>query len=300
MIKDQLIARRIYWPKVAMFGFAITLPLIAVGYSNKHVFSSAFPIATIILIMVWGVSLITTYFSGNAARRTRRYAILLDIGIAMALCVNLLMHFQLAREVSTAEDARVAYREEDEREEQRKDREVQRAKEMSVIHERAAEAQTKLMSETRKALVHTPINKRGQILDKLPNAITQEGAAQPESFSSTSSTSSSARKTMPAYKTPEEIRGEWFDYLFWASAIEIFLAVLGGMILMATWQWDVDGDGRPDDVNQSGSGGGFTPMPTASQYSTFQTGFASAAPRVGNTTFTTAMPQSDPNSSPHQ
>lgn len=251
MTKDQLIAKRIYWPKVAMFGFAITLPLIAVGYSNKHVFSSAFPIATIILIVVWGVSLITTYFSGNAAPRTRRYAIFLDIGIALALCVNLLMHFQLAREVSAAEDARFAHREDEEREEQRKDREIQRAKELSEILHRNTEAQTKLMSETHKALVYTPPSRRGQILDKMPNAALPGATTAPESFSSATATPPTPKKPAPVFKTPEEIRADWFDYLFWASAAEIFLAVLGGMILMATWQWDVDGDGRPDDMQSA-------------------------------------------------
>ena len=56
MTPDQLIAKRVYWPKVAMFCFAIVLPQVAVGWSNREVFPDALWIATIIIVVIIGIS----------------------------------------------------------------------------------------------------------------------------------------------------------------------------------------------------------------------------------------------------
>lgn len=245
MTKDQLLVKRVHWPKVAMFAFAIVLPAVAVGISNKHVFAKAFAIATIGLIVTVGITLISTYFAGNAAPKTRRYAMFHDLVIAIILCVNFLFHFQIAREISAAEDARTSRREDVETGEKNLDRSVRRQKELAGIEQERLRAETEKLKEQRRVIVQLPANQRGRVI--VAPAATPTATAQ--GFTSEEPAAQVIANAPPKVLigTPEEIRASWFEWLFWAAAAEIFAAILGGMILMIIWQWDVNGNGLADD-----------------------------------------------------
>lgn len=266
MTKDQLIVKRVHWPKVAMFGFAVVLPAIAIGISNKHVFPKAFAIATIGLIVTVGICLISTYFSGNAEPKTRRYAMFHDLVIALILCVNFLFHFQIAREVSAAEDAREAREKATSTRETNLDRDVQRQQALAQIKEREIKLQNEQLDKQRRLAVQLKPGDRSRILGT-GTSPTPEPAQE---FSSASNLPAPAPTPLAVIGTPEEIRASWFDWLFWAAAAEIFTAILGGMILMMVWRWDVDGDGIDDRLQQParqqmGFGGG-APQPATARH----------------------------------
>jgi len=274
--KDQLIVKRVHWPKVAMFGFAVVLPAIAIGISNKHVFPKAFAIATIGLIVTVGICLISTYFSGNAEPKTRRYAMFHDLVIALILCVNFLFHFQIAREVSAAEDAREAREKATSTRETNLDRDVQRQQALAKLDAERVRLETEKLREQRRVLVQLPSSQRRGVVAPGQTAQTaiEDKAnknAAPE-FSSASTLS--AAMPLAVIGTPEEIRASWFDWLFWAAAAEIFTAILGGMILMMVWRWDVDGDGIDDSLQRSRPTMAMSPSPQV------------AAAKHGSTTFT--------------
>lgn len=260
MNSDQLVVKRIHWPKVAMFAFAIVLPAIAVGISNKHVFAKAFAIATIGLIVTVGICLISTYFSGNAAPKTRRYAIIHDIVIAVILCVNFLFHFQIAREISAADDARTAYREDDKRAQENLDRDTQRRVALADARAKEMTVQNENLEKQRRLLVQLPTKER---------RFTPQGQAEPQSTAPpvfTTKSNEPKPEASATVRTPEEVRASWFDWLFWAAAAEIFAAILGGMVLMALWQWDVDGNGIADDEEYRPKvTPGFSPQPMTAQ-----------------------------------
>jgi len=239
----QLIPQRIYWPKVVLFGFAIVLPAIAVGISNKQVFAAAFPIATIGLIVTVGVSLVVTYFSGNAAPRTRRYAILLDIVIAVILCLNFLFHFQLAREIAAADEAKTARVEDNKQFQEDLDRDVQRRVALAGADAERLKAESENLDKQRRLLVQVPVEQRRFYAPKSTSPQLPAATSTP-AFTSKVTTAIVAAVEI---KSPEQVRMEWFGWLFWAAAAEIFAAVLGGMVLLGVWQWDVNGDGIPDD-----------------------------------------------------
>lgn len=242
MTSEQLKVKRVHWPKVSMFAFAVVLPAIAIGISNKHVFAAAFPIATIGLIVTVGICLISTYFSGNAAPKTRRYAMFHDLVIALILCVNFLFHFQVSREVSAAEDARTASEKAGKVEQENLDRDTQRQLALSTARKELLTAETQTLKEQRRVLVQLPHSQRRLVAK--PTAQQPENAATP-GFS-TAATIQPKAEHVDIIGSPEEIRASWFGWLFWAAAAEIFAAILGGMILMMIWQWDVDGDGVAD------------------------------------------------------
>ena len=241
MTTDQLMLHRLHWPKLAMFGFAIFLPQVAVGWSNREVFPDALWIATIIVVVIIGISGISTYFSGNAAPKTRRYALWHDFAVAAMTCVVLLFHFQVAREVSAGKEARKVQIEDTKTGQENLDRDVQRQLALKKADADAAKIETEKLKEQRRVLLQLPPSQRRAM----------GGTAQSQaSPSSTTAFSSLPGTTKPQadsiIKTPEEVRAAWFGWLFWASAIEIIIAVLGGMILMMVWQWDVNGDGIED------------------------------------------------------
>lgn len=242
MTSEQLKLKRVHWPKACMFAFAVVLPAIAIGISNKHVFAAAFPIATIGLIVTVGICLISTYFSGNAAPKTRRYAMFHDLVIALILCVNFLFHFQVSREVSAAEDARTASEKAGRVEQDNLDRDTQRKLAMAGAQKELLEAEAAAAREQRRVLVQLPPSQRR--LAQKPGASTPEPA--PTSVFSTATAAQPDGEQAIVVQSPEQIRASWFGWLFWAAAAEIFAAILGGMVLMMVWQWDVDGDGVAD------------------------------------------------------
>ncbi len=240
MTKEQFFAKRIHWPKIAMFIIAIVLPSIAIGISNQKVFPTALFIATIGLIVTVGVSAISTYFSGNAAPATRKYALWHDFAIAAILCITYLIHFQIAREVSAANDARAASKEAAALHETNLDRDVQRQKELALIEQDKARAETERLREQRRVLLQLQPNQRGRVIS---NTATPAPTVAQSFSSAVAPTPKAAAAPIP---TPEEVLAFWFPYLFGVTAAEILFAVLGGMILMMVWQWDVDGDGIDD------------------------------------------------------
>lgn len=242
MTSDQLLAKRVYWPKVAMFCLAIVLPQVAVGWSNREVFPDALWIATIIIVVIIGVSGISTYFSGNAAPKTRKYALWHDFTVAALTCVVLLFHFQVAREVSAGKQARAAQEVKDKTGQENLDRDVQRQLALKQAENEAAKAEVEKLREQRRVLIQLPASQRKGIVAA---NVAPTANALP---SFTSAAKSDAPASTAVIKSPEEVRAEWFSWLFWASALEIVIAVLGGMVLMMVWQWDVDGDGIADNL----------------------------------------------------
>lgn len=255
MTQDQFIAKRVYWPKVAMFGFAIVIPQCAIAWSNREVFPDALWIATMFVVVVIGISGISTYFSGNAAPKTRKYSLWHDFAVAALTCVVALFHFQVAREVSAGKEARKVQVEKDKTGQEYLDRDVQRQLALKQAESDAVKAEVEKLKEQRRVLIQLPPSQRRAIAPSSQATV----ANSPPVF--TTATKSEAPASTAVIKTPEEVRAEWFGWLFWASAIEIVIAVLGGMILMMVWQWDVDGDGIADNVRPpiTRSSPGFAP-----------------------------------------
>lgn len=243
MTSDQLIVKRVFWPKILMFLFAIVCPSIAVGVSNKEVFPDALWIATIGIIVTIGISAISTYFSGNAAPTTRKYALWHDFAVAGIMCVTFLFHFQVAREVSAAKQARTASQEKGRNDQENMDRDVQRKLALTQAEVDLAKVEADKLKEQRRMLLQLPPSQRRAIQ---PMPTPANAATDLPAFVSSSAVKPAQEAA--SILTPEEVRMSWFSYLFWATAAEILCAVLGGMVLMMVWQWDVDGDGIADDV----------------------------------------------------
>lgn len=240
MTKDQLLVRRVYWPKIAMFGFAIVLPQIAIAWSNREVFPDALWIATVFVVVVIGISGISTYFSGNAAPKTRKYALWHDFAVAALTCVVALFHFQVAREVSAGKEARIVQEQKSKTGQENMDRDVQRQLALKQADAERMRLETDAMKEQRRLMLQLPPSQR-----RLQNAPAQV-AATPSLPAFTSALPAPTQEEPLVIKSPEEVRASWFGWLFWASALEIVIAVLGGMILMMVWQWDTDGNGVAD------------------------------------------------------
>lgn len=245
---NKLFVHRAYWPKVIMFAFAIFLPTLAIGYSNYHVFTSAFPIATVLLIVTCGIAGLSTYFSGIATPGTRRYSILLDVVIGCILCVNLLFHFQIAREISGAEQARVDVRADEDRQQEMLDRQARRDIALTEARAKAIEAQKAQLEAQRRVLVQLPVSQRRVIGTAEAPSVP---ATTPDSLGAALTTKTLVPAATGAIRTPEEVRQDWYAWLFWTAACEVFASVLGGLILVGIWQWDVNGDGIDDAVQMS-------------------------------------------------
>lgn len=270
MTKDQLIAKRIYWPKIAMFVLAIVLPQLAVGWSNLEVFPDAILIATIIIVVIIGISGISTYFSGNADPATRKYAMWHDFTVAFLTCIVLLFHFQVAREVSAGNDQRKNIAEKEKTGQEYADREADRKLALQ-------KSEAEYLKEQRRLMLQLPPSQR-----RLLNAPSQ---VTPTPFTTAKAAVEDRHQT--TIKTPEEVRASWFKWLFWASAFEIIVAVLGGMILMMVWQWDVDGDGINDALQTNGrapigftGASKFSALPATGQTTTIQQGGSPPPPPI--------------------
>jgi hypothetical protein len=123
------------------------------------------------------------------------------------------------------------------------DRETQRKLAMAGAQRELLEAEAVASREQRRVLAQLPPSQRR--LAQKPTAQPQLENATTPTFSTVAVTQTDGERSI-VIQSPEQIRASWFGWLFWAAAAEIFAAILGGMILMMVWQWDVDGDGVAD------------------------------------------------------
>lgn len=239
------------WAKLAIFCCTVLLPAVAVGISNYYVFRDSFLIATILLVITVGVAAVTTYYSGAALSKIRKYCLIFDLIIGLVLCINLTSHFLLARDVGAAKDSVEDRHIEEERKAVfKRDQTEQQTKLLT--------AQADLLKQQEKALkmeaVRNDAARRAGVrpLAAVPVApinIGPDPESSGDSLQSELAAITKARKIDPPM-SPEEIKKKWNGWLtFWAF-VDVFVAVLGGLVLASIWQWDRNNNGIDDEEEQ--------------------------------------------------
>lgn len=246
---------KINWGKLAIFLFIVVMPAVAVGISNWYAFRDSFVIATILLIITVGVAGVTTYFSGSAMAKIRQYCLIFDVIICIVLCINLTSHFLLAREVAAAKTATENRHIEEERraafkkaENEQAQRLLEQQAELVAQQKEALRMEAIRNDSARKAGVKPPVAPAPLVPVQVAPIV--EATPTPDALRTDLNAIEDARKPSDKPLTEEEVKKSWNPTLtFWAF-VDVFVAVLGGAILSAIWQWDRNGNGIDDDEEQ--------------------------------------------------
>ncbi len=238
--------------KLAIFVFTVLLPAVAVGISNWYVFRDSFVIATILLVITVGVAAVTTYYSGAALAKIRKYCLIFDLLICVVLCINLTSHFLLARDVSAAKEGVEDRHIEEERKAvfQRNHTEQQA---------RLLAAQSELLKQQKEALkmeaIRNDAARKAGVRPAAALALAPVGEA-PQAQGTTDPLQSDLAAITESRKlekslTPEDVKKHWNGWLtFWAF-VDVFVAVIGGSLLASIWQWDRNGNGIADEEEEA-------------------------------------------------
>lgn len=216
--------------KLILFIFVVLLPAVVVGISNFHVFPDSAWAATLMLVVTVGVAAVFTWQSGNATAKIRQYCIGADFVIALILCLNLGAHWLLAREVSAAKQGVVERHTEE-------DRELEREAKKTELDIARKKADADLQNAERRRLAQLPVSQRRSSITPKPEP-------------------TKAAQVVAAVNTPvirltaEQVRDSWWWKLTALAFAECFASVLAGAILAGIWEWDRNGDGIADHLQQ--------------------------------------------------
>lgn len=227
--------------KAILFCFTVLLPALVVGISNFGVFPDSAIAATIMLAVTVGIAAIFTWQSGNATAKIRRYCIAADFVICLILCLNLGSHWLLAREVSAAKQGVVERHAEE-------DRQLEREKAKTELEIARSKAAADLARAEARRLAQLPLSQRRSAAPKAEP--TKAPTVQPMSFLPAGTAAVSVPTVTAARLTPDQVREKWWIWLTALAFAEVFASVLAGAILAGVWEWDRNGDGIPDHLQQ--------------------------------------------------
>jgi len=244
--------REFGWGRVALYGFCVFLPAVAVGISNYYVFRDSFWMATMMLLITMGIAAIFTYYSDRAIWRVRRFCVLADLAICVILCINLGSHWALAREVSGAKESVVERHTEEDREEARKNAEADRLAKLTAEQRELTKQQGELAKQEsqrfRNEAIRNDSARRLGVIPRQLNPFSRTAPAPAATIAPTigpTSAPGGKKQTEPTL-TPEEIRTNWNPFLTILAYVECLVSVLAGGILAVVWEWDRNRNGIPD------------------------------------------------------
>jgi hypothetical protein len=234
------------WGKLAIFVFCVLLPAIGVGISNYIAYPESFWLATILLAVTVGIAGVVAWYSGDATAKVARYCIILHLTIGVVLAINLASHFILAREVSGArmgvqdrhveEDRQNKFRED---ETARKKQLLAEQRELEKERARALRMEA-IRNDSARRLGYRPPIASNPIPASTVNALPVPTAAVIEE----------AAKPSVKRMSPEEVLGHWRNWLTAWAFVDMFISILGGLILVGRWEWDTNHNGIPDNIEK--------------------------------------------------
>lgn len=234
------------WGKATIFACCVLAAALGVGVSNYYVFYDSFWMATILLAITVGVAAVAAYYSGDATPKVRHYCIVFHLVIGAVLCVNLASHFVLSRQISAAKEGVEDRHAEENRQETFRQLEADRqAKLLAEQRALAEEERKRLRAEAAKLETMRRMGYRGGYMAPqqavMPAPTPTPAPALPDALTA------KREEEKVITKSPEQLQREWNPWLtFWAFA-DVFISVLGGLILAGRWEWDRNHDGIADD-----------------------------------------------------
>jgi hypothetical protein len=241
------------WRKSVLFIFLVILPGVLVGMSNFDVFPKSFVKATILLLITVGVVTVITWRSRQATLKTQRSCIFLDVVVSVLLCVNVGSHWILARQVEIASANMARKHEEEDRLDERQRKQAQ----LKLAEDRAQSELLKNQSELLKNQT-AQLNAENKRLSLLPPQMRRSvlGAPRPSADATPDAFQLPVVDMAPVkvitrdgdkkIETPEEVMERFMPFLTFFAYLEAFVSIVGGALVKASWEWDRDGDGKPD------------------------------------------------------
>lgn len=259
--------REFGWGRLALYGFCVAIPSIALGISNYKIFLDAFWMATLMLLVTAGVAAIFTYYAGQAVPQVRNYCTLADLVVCIFLCVNLGCHWAVTREISGAKESLVERHAEEDRAEERKNSEVDRQAKLMAEERELTKTQSELARQEslrlrNEAIRNDSARRLGFRIPQRLNPFRTAPTPAPTVGPATEPTQNQAQSAAPGQQaaeqkvTPEDIRKAWNTPLMILAFIECFVSILAGAILSVVWEWDRNRNGIPD--RQEGGVSGFS------------------------------------------
>jgi hypothetical protein len=247
LMKGEIMRSLTYeWGKATIFCCCVLAAAIGVGISNYYVFYDSFWMATILLVITVGVAAVAAYYSGDATPKVRHYCIIFHLVIGAVLCVNLASHFVLSRQISAAKENVEDRHNEENRQDEFKQRDADRQARL-IAEQRALEEarQRALRADAARLNAMRRMGYYGGY------TAPQQAAAPAPTLAVETAVVPVKREEKPAIlKSPEQLQREWNPWLtFWAFA-DVFISVLGGLILAGRWEWDRDHDGVADHLQK--------------------------------------------------
>lgn len=225
------------WGKALGIVFAVLIPAALVVYANTLAFPDSSLLASGMVVVTCGIAVIFAIASGKATRTTARYCLLAGIVLSAVLSANLVGHWVLARELSAAKQATTARHTEEDREETRREADANRQKTLLEAQTKALRAEAWRNAEARRLGMRAP---RGASVSAPTSTTVTQPTAPPVTDQSET----------PKQMTVEEVMKKWSWWLLWLAVADLASSVVAFGICAALWEWDKNGNGIPDHLEQ--------------------------------------------------
>ncbi len=235
--------------KMALFCAVILMPATLIGISNFRVFKDSWLEATIMLVLTVVVTAVFIWNSAKATPKVAKYCHVCGFAAALTLGVNLGGHWLMTREYIAAEKVVSDRREEEDRTEQRRAAEDQRALMLK-------QADLELIRSTRAAIDADRARLRNLPWEERRSAIASAPAPAPAPAPEISAPASMSAPVVPVgvekvvevikRLTPEEVINKWSWFLTIMAYVDAAVSVVLGGLLFAVWEWDRNGNGIND------------------------------------------------------
>jgi protein-S-isoprenylcysteine O-methyltransferase Ste14 len=227
--------RSFTWGKVAGIVFAVIIPGVLVIVANYTVFPDASWLATGMVITTMGMAIIFAVASAFATPKVKRYVLIAAFAIDLVLAGNLALHWVLARQISGTKQATTARHEDEDRADKRAEATAQRQKDLIAAETKRFNAEAWRNAEARKLGVQAP---RGARL--------ATSAATAPTAEATTAVSAPADKP----QTIDQVMATYTPWLLGFAIAELLTSIVAFGICALLWEWDLNGDGIDDNLQQ--------------------------------------------------
>ncbi len=242
-----------FW-KWGAFLSIVLLPGIAVVLCTYH----AFPASGNINALLMAITVLCIFMllkkSNEPDRVIRHVGIGFDLGATLVIVFGLFFHAQLARELSSAEEAQIEIKEKSDR--LQADLEAAKGRKLALDESERSLAQSRAReAEAEANRYYQQWRLGGSVGSRSKGTKSAAGGSAGPSLADVE-ISSLARRLEEMAKIdpsddPKEIRKKWYGRIFYTSVIEVFLAVFGVGLVSAMRSWDSNQNGIPDWIERA-------------------------------------------------
>lgn len=227
--------------KLAIYFLVVLLPAVVISISTYYGLPDSWLIVSALLVISAGIAAVFMYYSGDATRRVQKYCIIAAGILGVVMCLGLIVHVLLTRELAIAkEDEATVMSYEDRADRRRKEQSQLAMQLMEKQKELAKEEKARLRNE---AIRNDSARRLGlRPLQSKPVEPPPVGVSLPTPDGGTSILIGPSPVPYVERLTPMAVRHKYSPWMVGSAIADVIASVLLGVILAGLWEWNKEQD----------------------------------------------------------